>query len=133
MSTVTTNYGFTKPAGVEQYSLATHNNNLDGIDAAIKNVDNKLQKVQTGTATVAVANATAAGSLAVTFATPFAAAPVVTLTKAQTSGSASSLRKLQPVVTGITATGFVANLETADGANVGAAFNVPCTWIAVLV
>lgn len=35
MSTVTPFLGLTKPAGIEQFSLATYNNNLDAIDAGV--------------------------------------------------------------------------------------------------
>lgn len=132
MAGSTTNYGLTKPATGEAYDVNVPNGNMDIVDRELKRVDNKVKAVQVGTVTVSVANATAAGSITVTFPTAFSAPPTVVLTKGQVSGAASSMRKLQPVVTAITATDFVANLETADGANVGAAFNVPCTWIAVL-
>lgn len=38
MSTVTTLLGLTKPAGIEQFSLATYNNNLDLVDAEAVNL-----------------------------------------------------------------------------------------------
>lgn len=87
---------------------------------------------QSGVVTVTVNNATAAGAATVTFPTAFSAAPnAVMLTKATVSGAASTQRRLQPVVSGVTATGFTANLETADGTNVGATFAVSCHWVAV--
>lgn len=46
MSTSTTNYGLTKAATGEQYSLPTTNTNLDLIDTAIKGVDNKANLIQ---------------------------------------------------------------------------------------
>lgn len=89
-------------------------------------------RIQSGSCTVSVTSGTAAGSLAVTFPTAFSSAPnSVVLTKASVSGSASTMRLLQPVATGISATGFTANLETTTGANVGATFNVVCYWVAV--
>jgi hypothetical protein len=91
----------------------------------------ELDRPQAGAVTVTVTNATAAGSAVVTFPQPFSAVPNVVLTKAVVSGSASTQRRLQPVVSGITAAGFTANLETADGTNVGATFAVSCQWIAL--
>lgn len=46
MSTVTTVFGLTKPAGIEQFSLATYNNNLDLIDAAILSEAHKIQHIE---------------------------------------------------------------------------------------
>lgn len=88
--------------------------------------------VQAQSITIPISSGATSGSLAVTFPTPFSSAPVVTMTKGTTSGSASSQRRLIPVVTGITATGFSAYIETTDGSGVGAAFNVVCHYVAAL-
>lgn len=90
------------------------------------------EQIQGGVVTVTVTNATAAGAATVTFPTPFSGTPTsVQLTKATVSGSASTQRRLQTVVSGVSATGFTANLETSDGTNVGATFAVSCHWIAI--
>lgn len=89
------------------------------------------QLVQGRAVTVPIASGANSGSLAVTFPTPFTATPAVSLTKAHVSGSASSLRRLMPVITNVTATGFTATVETVDGTGVGAAFNVACHYTAV--
>jgi hypothetical protein len=44
VSTVTTKLGLTKPIGIEQFSLATLNNNMDIIDAYAVNTVEKLAK-----------------------------------------------------------------------------------------
>lgn len=44
MSTVTTRLGLTKPAGIEQFNLATYNNNLDLVDAYALNTVDKMAK-----------------------------------------------------------------------------------------
>lgn len=44
MSTVTPLLNLVKPATVEQFSLATYNNNLDSIDLFIKGMNDKLPK-----------------------------------------------------------------------------------------
>lgn len=44
MSTVTTRLGLTKPAGVEQFNLATYNNNLDVIDTYASGTVDKMAK-----------------------------------------------------------------------------------------
>lgn len=46
MSTSTTNYGFVKPAGGEQYQRSVMNNNLDDIDATIKSEVEKVKHVE---------------------------------------------------------------------------------------
>ncbi|WIF20480.1 minor tail protein [Arthrobacter phage Berka] len=91
----------------------------------------ELDRPQAGAVTVSVTSGTAAGAVNVTFPQAFSAVPNVVLTKASVSGSASTMRRLQPVVSAITAAGFTANLETADGTNVGATFAVSCQWIAL--
>lgn len=49
MSTVTPKLGLVKPAGLEQFSRATYNNNLDIIDAAAMQVDYGSSSVSNGT------------------------------------------------------------------------------------
>lgn len=44
MSTVTPKLGLTKPAGIEQFNLATYNNNLDVVDNYAVNTVEKLPK-----------------------------------------------------------------------------------------
>jgi hypothetical protein len=105
-------------------------------DAEATALDTRLDALETdtpqsGNITVSVTTGTAAGAATVSFNPPFSAAPNVVLTKATVAGAASSMRRLQPVVSGITANGFTANLETADGTNVGATFAVAVQWIAL--
>ena len=42
MATYTTNYKFEKPAATEFYDISIFNSNMDVVDAAIKQVDNKI-------------------------------------------------------------------------------------------
>lgn len=86
---------------------------------------------QGGPVVVPISNGADLGSAQVTFPIPFSTPPSVTLTKAMTSGPLSSLRRLQPVAKGVTATGFTAYIETNDGQGVGANFNVDCFYNAV--
>lgn len=116
------------------YSFQTGFEDIDADVAAVAaQVDGKIiaAGVQSGTATVTVTTGTAAGALAITFPAAFSAAPAVSLTKASVAGAASTMRRLLPVVSGVTATGFTANLETTDGTNVGATFAVAVHWTAV--
>lgn len=64
MSTVTTRLGLTKPAGIEQFSLSTYNNNLDLIDAWVIAQAEKYAKGRS-LKTLVTADSGAVGSLAV--------------------------------------------------------------------
>lgn len=110
----------------------------DAVDADVQGIVDDtatsfgaLPLVQGGVVSITVTSGTSSGATVVTFPTGFPAPPAVVLTYGATAGPASSSRKLQPRVDGRTATGFTANLETADGTNVGATFTIACSWVAV--
>ena len=80
------------------------------------------QDIQSGTASV-VASSASQASLTVTFARPFASAPVVLVTQA--AGSAGWFA----YAASITPTGLIANITTKAGTTASA--TIPVTWVAI--
>lgn len=135
----TVNRGYPTPAGtVPPNGPLAFTELADALDADVQDIVDDtaasfaaLPVVRGGVVSITVTSGTSSGAANVTFPEAFAAPPAVVLTYGATAGPASSSRKLQPRVDGRTATGFTANLETADGTNVGATFTIACSWIAV--
>lgn len=132
MSTLTANYGLTKPAGTENYSVPIVNANNDIIDTQLKNRQNEaaaasaaaaaantnangvqtnLNKIKSGTFNIpAVNNGANSGAIDVTFPSPYTGSPPVVVV---TPGSG----RLGVAITAITLTKFTVQFDNWSGGN----------------
>lgn len=134
----TANYGFFYP-GVSEvpdgpYAFQTA---MEGVDTALLGVDERLTSLdgrmptalQAGSGSISIGAGVPSATLAVTFPTAFAAAPVVVANLTANVAGRASLLKLYPI--NITATGFTAKMQTSDNNDIGTSYNLGFNWVAV--
>lgn len=110
---------------------------FEAVDTDVEEIDGRLTDltdamptaVQAGSGSISIGAGVPSATLAVTFPTAFAAAPVVVANLTANVTGRASLLKLYPI--SITATGFSAKMQTSDNNDIGTSYNLGFNWVAV--